>query len=124
MPGRWHSKGHPIVYTSETSPLAMLETMVHLEVKNIPPSFQLIRIEVPDTLRIETFPDSVAPAKMANSMAWGDAWLSDARTPLANVPAAVAPFARNWLINPLHPDAAAIQVTGQSRWPWDKRLFR
>jgi RES domain-containing protein len=124
MNGRWHTKGHPIIYTAESSALTLLETLVHLEWEHTPSSYQLLRIEARDDLEIENHPSSVAPSKIEESMAWGDRWLASGRTALASVPAAVAPLSRNILINPVHPDAAAIRVADHSRWPWDKRLFK
>lgn len=124
MHGRWHTKGRPVIYTSEHSALTLLEALVHLEWEHAPAPFQLLRIEAPDALEIETHPTSVAPARIEGSMAWGDDWLASGRTALARVPAAVAPLSHNILINPLHPDAAAIHLVDHSRWPWDKRLFK
>src|SRR3546814_17761488 len=54
--GRWHSKGRPIVYAAESTALAMLEVLVHLDVDSIPPPFQLMRLQVPDGL-----PPSASP---------------------------------------------------------------
>jgi len=30
--GRWHTKGHPIIYCSEDPSTALLETLVHIEI--------------------------------------------------------------------------------------------
>lgn len=124
MRGRWHKQGRPVVYTSEASALAILETFVHLEWKTVPASYQLLRIEASDDLEIESHPAIIAPAKMEDSAAWGDEWLASGRTALASVPSAIAPLSRNILINPLHVGTAAIRLIDHSRWPWDKRLFR
>ena len=121
--GRWHSRGRPIVYMADSSALAMLEVLVHLEVEAIPPCFQLMRIEGPDALAF-TEPaaaDLIGPDTMRS---WGDAWLAAGRTALARVPSRIAPHGFNWLLNPEHRAAAALQVTATGRWPWDERLFR
>lgn len=121
--GRWHSRGRLIVYAAESSALAMLEVLVHLEVERPPPAFQLLRIDAPDRIAVETWSgDDVLP-DLDETRSWGDAWLAAGRTALARVPSAVAPGARNILLNPLHPDAAGIEVVEASRWPWDPRLF-
>jgi RES domain-containing protein len=31
--GRWHERGRPVVYLAEHAALALLETMVHLEIE-------------------------------------------------------------------------------------------
>jgi RES domain-containing protein len=122
--GRWHSKGRPVVYSAESSAPAVLEALVRMERDRVYDPFQLLRIVTPADMAIERFPLDLPPSKMEDSMAWGDAWLAAGRTALASVPAAVAPLSRNILINPAHPDAAAIRVADHSRWPWDKRLFK
>jgi RES domain-containing protein len=121
--GRWHSAGKAVVYAAESSALALLEALVRMERAKLPSFYQLLRIEAPEYPAVESFPATIVPTKIEESMAWGDDWLASGRTPLASVPAAVAPLSRNILINPAHPDAGAIRVAEHSRWPWDKRLF-
>lgn len=121
--GRWHSRGRPIVYAAESSALAILEVLVHLEVDRMPPDFQLLKIEAEAGLKVEDWPLDTPPASQVESARWGDEWLKAGRTALARVPSAIAPGAANLLINPAHPDAARIRVAEASRWPWDKRLF-
>lgn len=121
--GRWHRKGRPIVYCAESSALAMLEMLVHLEVDTLPPPFQLLRIEAEDAIPFAQWPAGRDPADMPATAAWGDAWLASGETALARIPSVVAPGGTNWLLNPLHPDAARVKIAGASRWPWDKRLF-
>ncbi|MBX9859373.1 MAG: RES family NAD+ phosphorylase [Sphingomonas sp.] len=121
--GRWNSIGQPIVYTAESSALAMLEVLVGLGTDLIPPTFQLLRIDCPDDLAQRVFVGTIAPPR-AESHNWGDEWITRGEAPLASVPSAVAPHGRNLLINPAHPDAARISIIAKSRWPWDKRLFR
>lgn len=122
--GRWHSKGRRIVYTAESSALAMLEVLVHFGTGSIPPPFQLLEITVPDGLPSGAWPNAMPPAIETISAHWGDGWIDECTAPLARVPSAIAPKAFNWLINPAHPDAAGIKLKAASRWPWDKRLFK
>jgi RES domain-containing protein len=117
--GRWHRVGTEIVYTAESSALAILEVLVHLEAPHIPRDYQLLRIEVPDALNTSAF--SGDPAQ---SVSWGTNWAASGDSALAKVPSFVAPHAYNWLINPRHSDATGIVVADASRWPWDERLFR
>ncbi len=123
MAGRWHSKGRPIVYTAESSALAVLEVLVHLEVDRVPPDFQLLRVDAPDGLAATEY-EAARPATLTQTRKWGDQWLAAGRTALAEVPSAIAPGGSNWLVNPAHQDAKAMRVTAKSRWPWDQRLFR
>lgn len=121
--GRWHSRGRPIVYAAESSALAILEVLVHLEVDRMPPDFQLLKIEAEAGLKVEDRPLDNPPASQVESARWGDEWLKAGRTALARVPSIIAPGSCNILINPGHPDAARIRIVEASRWPWDKRLF-
>lgn len=121
--GRWHSRGRPIVYNAESSALAILEVLVHLEVDRVPPDFQLLKIEAEAGLMVEDWPFDTPLPSQADSARWGDAWLKTGRTALARVPSAIAPGSCNMLINPGHPDATRIGIAEASRWPWDKRLF-
>jgi RES domain-containing protein len=122
--GRWHSRGRPVVYTAESSPLALLEALVHLDAEGLPEPYQLLRIEGPEGIAFADYDGDQPPPDQAKSAAWGDAWLAAGETALARVPAAVAPHACNWLLNPTHPDAARFAITASGRWPWDKRLLR
>lgn len=121
--GRWNSEGRPIVYSAESSALALLEVLVGLVTKRAPADYQLLRIEAEDGLKQTLYPDNAVP-ELSRSRAWGDAWLVAGKTVLARVPSAIAPFSYNILINPLHPEASRVRVAAASRWPWDKRLFR
>ena len=45
--GRWNPKGYPILYTSATPELALLETVAHLNPLYLP-SFYLLVLDIPD----------------------------------------------------------------------------
>ena len=120
--GRWHTQGKPIVYASESVALALLEVLTQVEDRlDLPPDYQLLRIEGDDGLAVARW-DEPLP-ELAESRAWGDRWLAEGATPLASVPAAVAPHSRNWLINPAHEGAREIKLASAERWAWDERLL-
>ncbi|GAB3221549.1 RES family NAD+ phosphorylase [Spirosoma arcticum] len=59
--GRWNPPGTPLIYTSTTPELALLETLVHLDgtpIRDLPP-FVRISLELPDV--IEEIPLSALP---------------------------------------------------------------
>ena len=120
--GRWNERGRPVVYMADSSALAMLEVLVHLQVRAVPSPFQLIEIEAGDDIASEDAPPNLL-GDPARSAAWGTAWLAERRTALARAPSAIAPGGFNWLLNPLHADAARARIVAQARWPWDSRLF-
>jgi len=57
------------------------------------------------------------------SQVLGTALLQECRFPLIRVRSAVMPAAWNYLLNPLHPDAATIVVAESIRYPFDSRLL-
>src|ERR1700709_484280 len=56
--GRWNSKGTYMLYTSETSSLAYLETLVHFDKILIPPRLYIVQLEVDDASPIYTLQNS------------------------------------------------------------------
>jgi RES domain-containing protein len=120
-PGRWNGGGIHVIYTAEHSSLALLEVLVQFELAELPPPYQLLQIQASDQLETRSFAGAL-PA-IAESRAWGDAWLRAGETAVAQVPAAVAPEAYNILINHAHADAAGIRLIRNARYGWDPRLF-
>ena len=59
--GRWNSKGTYMLYTSQTSSLAYLETLVHFDDTIYPPHLFIMEIEVDDSSSIYTLPDNEYP---------------------------------------------------------------
>lgn len=121
--GRWNHAGRPVVYTAESSALAILEVLVWRSRGVLPPPFQLLEIDAPDDVAVTHWPDDQNHRDKRLTADWGDAFLRAAATPLARVPSAVAPASWNYLLNPLHPDAARVELVRAGRWPWDARLF-
>ncbi len=120
--GRWHNVGKQIIYVAESPALALLEALVQFEEEEaLPADYQLLEIEVPD-LKTEEWRGDLPDIE--TSVAWGDHWLAEGSIALAKVPAAIAPHSFNYLINPLHPDAAGVRLIGAQRWDWDDRLAR
>ena len=85
--GRWHTEGHPIVYTAQSVSLAALEILVHLKQTQSIEPFLSYAAEIPDDLILE--PQSY-PARWKSrievSRAFGDAWLHAKTTPALRVP--------------------------------------
>lgn len=121
--GRWNRIGRPVVYLADTSALALLETLIRRTRARLPPPYQLLEVDLPDGLDVTYWPADADPTDTLLAQDWGDAFLKSRATPLARVPSVVAPRSWNWLLNPLHPDAARASVAAAARWPWDARLF-
>jgi len=127
--GRWHSRGRRVVYLSDYPASALLEVLVHLEVDadDLPDSYQLITVEVPDEVAFDRIEIGTLPASWAHNLdatrPLGDRWLADGYTALLWVPSAIIPVASNWLLNPAHPDCAKLSVAEVTRMSFDPRLF-
>lgn len=121
--GRWNSIGQPIVYLADTSALAVLEALVRRSRTALPAPYQLLEIEAPDDLPTTEWPLGQDGRDKPLTTAWGDAFLRARSTALARVPSVIAPASWNYLLNPLHPDAARVRIIQAGRWPWDARLF-
>lgn len=122
--GRWNPAGIEVIYAAGSLALAMLERLVQRS--NLAGTL-LVEAVVPDDIAIEDLMPSPplgwrelgSPAAMAA----GGEWLASRRATLLRVPSALVPREANYLINPLHPDAARILPSSPEPLEWDPRLF-
>ena len=127
--GRWHTRGHRIVYCSPNPATALLEVLVHAEidVDDIPVSFRYLEIEAPDSISIDTVNVEALPENWrANPEATrqiGDQWLHSGRTALLRVPSVIVPMTWNVLVNPRHPDSMQIRIIHTYEHGIDPRLL-
>jgi RES domain-containing protein len=129
--GRWNQAGAPMIYASESRALACLETIVHLNGGGLPLNRYLVRIDLVDAAWASAA--TLDPSRLVGwdaepagraSIRYGTDWLRSARSLLLFVPSVIVPEERNILINPLHPDIAAVGATKIRRWTYDPRLRR
>jgi RES domain-containing protein len=127
-PGRWHSGGRPVVYTSSSLALAALEVLVHVDKDLVPAGLAQVAVDIPDdldvlTVDVESLPRGwqrhPAPSALQKR---GDRWLAEAPTPVLQVPSAVIPTESNFLLNPRHPDFPSIAVASTDPFVYDPRL--
>lgn len=127
--GRWHTKGHPVVYCTLNPATALLETLVHIEIdsEDRPERFQVLRIEGPESLSIERVEaESLSPnwAEDTNAtQAIGNRWLSEKRSLLLQVPSVLVPETWNVLVNPQHVEINLLKIIAMYEHPFDSRLF-
>lgn len=126
--GRWHSQGRRIVYLADHPSSALLEMLVHMDRDLIPSTYQLLRVVFPSAVAIETIGvDELPEDWQTETMATreiGDRWLDLSISALLQVPSAISHEGRNYLLNPLHPDATKIVVAEIVHAPFDSRLVR
>ncbi|UEC05633.1 RES family NAD+ phosphorylase [Burkholderia vietnamiensis] len=128
--GRWHDRGQPVVYLAEHPALALLETMVHHEIRSmadLPNGYQLLRVQMDDDVAVAELASVVLPDDWHVNLSWtqaaGSEWLASSQSALLKVPSAILPHASNYVLNPLHPDAGRISVAEVQRVPYDPRIL-
>jgi RES domain-containing protein len=125
--GRWHSRGKRIVYLADHPAGAVLEMLVHMDRDLFPATYRLLRIIIPETTAVETVGTDMLSSDWRNQPAStreiGDRWLDGSSSALLQVPSVIVPAARNFLLNPAHPDAAGCTVAEVIDAPFDPRLL-
>ncbi len=126
---RWHSAGRRIVYLAESPAGAIVEVLVHLELKedDLPRSYTLLRVAVPEGMVIESLGVPLGDAwkeDHALSRRIGDEWLAKGTSALARVPSAILPNTFNLLLNPIHRDAERVAIVQSTRAMFDLRLLK
>ncbi len=128
--GRWSYPGVPIAYTASSLSLAALELLVHLDHDLAPSDLVSVAVTVPYSVSVErieigelprnwrVFP---GPEKLKEI---GSSWARGKRSLLLEVPSAVVPQEKNYLVNPQHPDFAKLQIGEPRKFVFDPRLFK
>ncbi len=127
--GRWNSPGTPVVYLSGSASLAMLETLVHLQSRELLKRYVLFEALFDERLvtAIEgkalprTWRGSPPPAAVQRI---GDDWFAQCRSAVLRVPSVIVPGEWNYLLNPSHPEFAAITIGPKTPVRLDPRLVR
>jgi RES domain-containing protein len=125
-PGRWNTRGSPILYTSEHYSTALLEKLVHGSGR-LPPNQHFVQVTIPLGLSYEVFSPPSLPGwdsmPATVSKAFGEQWCTEKRSVVLLVPSVVARLDNNVLVNPVHPEFAKIQASLHQPVYWDRRLF-
>jgi RES domain-containing protein len=127
--GRWHARGHRIVYLADSPPGALIEHLAHLDMDEteLPASYNLLRVLASDEIEVEALDTPAGDAwkqDFAITRSVGDEWLHSGRTALARVPSVIMPHTNNYLLNPDHADATRLQIQESMRALYDNRLIR
>ncbi|MGN6193987.1 MAG: RES family NAD+ phosphorylase [Ginsengibacter sp.] len=127
--GRWNSEGFFALYTSSSRSLALLETLAHTPAKMLEAKvYHLITLSVPDNLvtqkvsvkSLQTGWD--APDTRPFTKKIGDAFLTDKKYLLMQVPSVMMPEEMNYVINPFHTEMKQVKLLNKRRIGFDKRV--
>ena len=111
--GRWNSPGRRAVYLGGSLALASMELLVHLRVPEVLRTYRRLLVRIPERL-ISVVDERDLPCGWATpglhpvAQASGDQWLDSRKSAVLRVPSAVVTGEANYVLNPLHPDFAAI----------------
>lgn len=127
--GRWNSEGNSLIYAAQTSSLAMLEILVHLNARNVGSNFMLMVIDVPDTLlekpiTLSHLPldwDKTPHASVTRNL--GDAFITSEKKVAISVPSSVNTLECNYLLNDRHPDFYQVKIIRTIAVDFDRRLL-
>jgi RES domain-containing protein len=126
--GRWHHRGRPVVYVASSAASALLETLVRIEAatpSELPRSYQLLEVELPDNASIldAPRPPELDPQdRVTLTRRIGDQWLAAGESLLLRVPSAAVGRTFNQLFNPAYLQAAVCRIVSVARFPFDGRL--
>ena len=124
--GRWHSAGRAAVYTSATTSLALLETLVHADL-GILPSYLTIPVTFGEDLVERLDPEGLpstwrsypAPYELQQI---GDEWVASQRSCVLEVPSVIVPHESNFILNPEHPAIRSVEIGSPVTLDTDPRL--
>ena len=130
--GRWTGRGRPVVYVAQTASLSVLEVAVHLEALPIPNDYRMFEVRFDDSdVRVEDVrengplpPGWSGTRTAADVRKRGNDWLKRGSSAVLRVPSVVVPVEDNFLLNPAHPDFAAIEIAAPRPFRLDPRLTR
>ncbi len=127
--GRWNSKGFAVVYTSSSISLAILEVFVHIPIYDILEEYVFIPVEFDQKWSIALNPDELpdnwnkGPSPQAIKQI-GDSWVEGRQSVILEVPSAIVPTEKNYLINPAHPDFSKLKIGSPAKFEFDPRLIK
>ena len=126
---RWNSPGVKIVHVSETLSLAILEIIAHLQNSAPLPQYVVFSVDFDTSLvaRVEMSelsPDWRASPSPSAAQQIGDLWVRRASSAVLEVPSALIPHERNYLLNPSHPAFTRVVISAQMPFDVDSRVFR
>lgn len=129
--GRWNLPGQRMVYTAQTSSLAILEVLAHIADFKDPLPYQLVEIQlsIHSLLHYTDLSAELPPAwslhqagdKITRSI--GSEWIRKKNSAVLVVPSVHNPLESNYLLNPDHPELEA-KITGKHWYLYDHRLIR
>jgi RES domain-containing protein len=127
--GRWNNKGVGVVYTSGSISLAILEVLVHIPIYDILEEYVYIPVEFDPKLSTAVNPADLPtnwtqdPSPHAIKQI-GDSWVENQDSVILEIPSAIVPTEKNYLINPAHPNFKKLKIGAPTTFDFDPRLIK
>lgn len=124
--GRWNRKGTRLVYTSDCVSLAKLELLANST--TLPDGLSLVTINVPSDATICVIEVASLPVfwqrmpYLPSLTVLAENWLNAKEHWIMRVPSVHSPAEFNYLLNPLHPEHATLNIISIEPHPFDARL--
>ncbi len=126
MGGRWNNPGLPLLYTTETISLAVLEILVNADRHHIPQTYQLLKLSIPEAIgQITIFKEKLKEQwkdDFEYTQWMGTEFLKQNKALILKVPSAVVDEEYNFLFNPTHSDFKKLKIIFINNFHFDKRL--
>lgn len=125
--GRWNSPGRAALYLADSRALAILETLVHLDLdeRTIPLDYVIMTVDFSalegDSVWLEDGPSLPPPDSACRTI--GDAFLAAKRALALRLPSVLVPHASNFMLNPAHPLMARVAIGSIEPFAFDRRLL-
>ncbi len=130
VPGRWNNIGTPIVYSSLSRSLAIMEYRVQFQDDTVPSNLAITEINIPDSVSqkfvlLTDLPNNWRSLPYSNqTQVIGDKFIQEQKFPVLIVPSALIPQESNVLINPNLVEANKISIVSVEPYEFDGRLFK
>lgn len=126
--GRWNPAGLPVLYTSESISLALLEVLVNASTLDELQSIQLMEIHIPTNAECQEIKLRNLKKDWDHDIDYtqwmGKEILQTKKTLLFQCPSAVVHKEHNYMINPLHADFKKVRLQNAVDFSFDERLFK
>ncbi|MEO8411412.1 MAG: RES family NAD+ phosphorylase, partial [Propionivibrio sp.] len=102
---------------------ALLEVLAHANIGRVPTTHHWLVADVPEDVAVERHDANSLPSgwdteNHSIARAFGDLWLTEARSVALLMPSVVARLEWNALVNPLHPDASRLKLSRSEKVVW------
>jgi len=125
--GRWNSIGLPLLYTSESISLGLLEVLANANTLEELQSLQLVEVEIPSNVSLHQLQLSQLKKEWWKDFEYskwiGSEIIKENKVLVIKCPSAIVEMENNYLINPLHSSFKKIGINVKD-FRFDERLFK